>query len=267
MTRGPDAEAVEAAVKAARSAWPSLPVEGPTFRDELVARHAQGASLSHAADLYLALACASGDATAVRELQRLLVSELPRALTRFRQPPSFAADVRQQLLEKLVVGNRPRIRTYTGKGPLRPWLRSAAVRAAVDVLRGEHPGEPLDSRILPPRSGEDPEVGHLRRKFAGPLKAAVESALAGLPTDDRNALRFYFLEGMTVEQIASLRRVHKSNVSRLIARIRRDVLAEVRRKLSEGYALAEGELDSVLRLLQSQLHVSIERALGRKSRD
>ncbi len=95
----------------------------------------------------------------------------------------------------------------------------------------------------------------------GPLKAAVETALKALPIAERNALRLYFLEGMTVDEVARLRGIHKSNGSRWIARIRRDILADVKQKLKAELAVSDTELESILRLMQSQLDVSVERAL------
>src|SRR5579871_3702152 len=248
----------EAAVRAAEQAWPRIRLPAGSLARRL--GELPGSDPRHASDLFLALACARGDAEALRVLDAQLSAEVPRALAKLRQPAAFAQDVRQVLLEKLVVDSPARILTYSGRGALAPWLRSAALRAALDMLKAKRPEGTLPEHA--PAPAAEPELAHLKRRFAGPLKQAVEAALQALPLDERNALRFYFLEGMTVEQIASLRGIHKSNVSRLITRTRKAVLEEVRRRLTEEHRLAPEELDSVLRLVQSQVALSLERALA-----
>jgi len=213
-------------------------------------------------DLELARACLTNDEGAQRQLEAQLRSVLPGALKGLRRDPAFADEVRQKLLEKLLVGPHPKIAGYSGRGPLKAWLRAAALRTALHLLAQRRPSETLDERIPVADTGADPELAHLRRRFAEPLKRSVEAALKELSRDDRNALRFYFLEGMTVQQIATLRGVHKSNVSRLIARVRRDLLASVTAMVKSQVRVTDSELESVLRLMRSNVDVSIERALS-----
>jgi RNA polymerase sigma-70 factor (ECF subfamily) len=111
---------------------------------------------------------------------------------------------------------------------------------------------------------EDPEVAHLRRQYGALLRTAVETQLARLPVDERNLLRFHFIDGLSLTQIATLRGVHQSTVSRLLARTRQDVLEGIRLGFRTMFADAEDEFSSVIRLVQSQLDVSIEQALGRQ---
>jgi RNA polymerase sigma-70 factor (ECF subfamily) len=92
----------------------------------------------------------------------------------------------------------------------------------------------------------------------------VETQLARLPVDERNLLRFHFIDGLSLTQIATLRGVHQSTVSRLLARTRKDVLEGIRLGFRTMFADAEDEFSSVIRLVQSQLDVSIEQALGRQ---
>lgn len=107
----------------------------------------------------------------------------------------------------------------------------------------------------------DPELAHVRRTYGKAMKGAVESALKDLEPDDRNVLRFYFVDGLTVEQIARMRSVHKSTVSRLITRVRAHLLEQVKDEVAANVQARREELSSVLRAVVSQLDVSLERVL------
>lgn len=236
-------------------------------RAEFRARLAAGGdrALPNAADLYLALACQAQEAEAVRELSRLVDDQVRHAVRRLSQDRSFTQDVSQQLLTKLLVaseGDRPKIETYSGRGTLEAWLRAAAVRTALNMVEAMKSQSSLDANLaVASRGGSDPELAHVRRRYGKAMKGAVESALKHLEADDRNVLRFYFVEGLTVEQIARLRGVHKSTVSRLISRVRAKLLEQVKDEVAQAAQARREELSSVLRAIVSQLDVSLERAL------
>jgi RNA polymerase sigma-70 factor (ECF subfamily) len=255
---------LDAAVEMAQELWPKLKVNPAAFRKQLAA--AGEASYSHAADLYLALACADQDAPAVKELVKRVKAEVPRALRHLGQGADFAEDIGQRLLTKLLVGekNEPaKISTYAARGPLIAWVRAAAVRTALNALEATKPQLSVSRSIPgPSRGAGDPELALIRRQYGGALKAAVEAALRNLEPDDRNVLRFYFVDSLTVDQIARIRGSHKSTVSRLITRIRKDLLAHVEGELVGALKARPEELSSVLRALVSQLDVSIESALA-----
>lgn len=250
-------------MEAARAKWPKLAVNRAEFRARLAA--AGERALPNAADLYLAHACRGGDPPAIRELSRLVEGQVQHAVRRLSQDQAFTQDVSQQLLSKLLVaseGERPKIETYSGRGTLEAWLRAAAVRTALNMLEALKSQSSLDANLaVASRGGSDPELAHVRRRYGKAMKGAVESALKHLEADDRNVLRFYFVDGLTVEQIARLRGVHKSTVSRLIARVRTKLLDQVKDEVAEAANARREELSSVLRAIVSQLEVSLERAL------
>ncbi|HVE87889.1 MAG TPA: sigma-70 family RNA polymerase sigma factor, partial [Myxococcales bacterium] len=90
---------------------------------------------------------------------------------------------------------------------------------------------------------------------------AVEAALKGLSPKERNFLRLYFVEGLTVEQIGAMQGAHKSTVSRWLARARETVGTQVRQLLGDRLHLSAGDLDSLMGLLQSELELSLLRVL------
>jgi RNA polymerase sigma-70 factor (ECF subfamily) len=248
---------LDRAVQAARAQWPGFAVDAAAFRRRLEANGAR--AWAHTTDLYLVFACIHGDAEAIRALTHEVEREVARALQHLGHGRAFVEDVSQQLLAKLLVTGKAE--AYVGRGPLKAWLRAAALRTALNELETLKPHDAL-SRGQPAAApgANDPELVHLRRRFGPLLKAAVEGALRGLEADDRNVLRFYFVDGLTVEQIARIRGRHKSTVSRLITRVRKGLLEQVRGELVEK-GMRPDELSSVLRAVVSQLEVSLERAL------
>jgi RNA polymerase sigma-70 factor (ECF subfamily) len=257
----------DARIDVARGAWPRLVVNRHAFEEQLKVCSA-GQPQLHVADLYLAFACAEEDPEAIRALAGLVKAEVPRALSHLRQSSAFGDDVQQQLLTRLVMrsGNQPaKIRSYRGRGPLSAWLRSAALRTALNALESVRPEESVDQNVAAAssRAGDDPELAVMRRRFNGPLKRALESALRGLEPDDRSVLRFYFVDGLTVEQIAIIRGTHKSTVSRLITRTRKLLVGQVEELLIVKLGIKRDELSSMIRVVQGQLDVSLERALAR----
>ncbi|ADO74598.1 DNA-binding regulatory protein [Stigmatella aurantiaca DW4/3-1] len=220
-----------------------------------------------AVDLYLAFACAQADPWALGELERRLESVVGAAITHLRPDRVFVEEVHQRLRQKLLLsreGRPPKLLEYAGKGPLVQWLRAVALREALNLLAQQRAGAPLESGTVLPElaaPGPDPELTLLKHRYAPEFKAALEAALRGLPARERNFLRLFFLESLTVEQIARMDGTHKSTVSRRMASARERVLTGMRRQLQERLALSVSELDSLVGQLRSQLDVSLAHAL------
>lgn len=261
--------ALSQAVSAARLAHPDFTaVSGEDLARHLAtcANSPEGLDELHAPDLLLALACARGDDRALVALHQRIGQVVPRAVARLRSTGAFLEEVRQLLSQRLLVppqGGAARVLDYRGKGPLDRWLRAAALRVALNLLETDKSSrEQGDSAIRAlPDQGVDPELHHLRRRYAPEFKEAVEAALKGLSPKERNFLRLYFVEGLTVEQIGAMQGAHKSTVSRWLARARETVGAQVRQLLGDRLHLSAGDLESLMGLLQSELELSLLRVL------
>src|SRR5215475_13883246 len=132
------ADALVGVCAAAAAAWPDVAL-GPEAFARHLARHA-GAdpegylAAVHAEDLYLACACSAHDAAAIRALEARHLARVPAALARLRATPDRADEVAQRLRERFLVGARA-IADYSGRGPLAAWVRVAAVRTLLSMLR------------------------------------------------------------------------------------------------------------------------------------
>jgi RNA polymerase sigma-70 factor (ECF subfamily) len=221
----------------------------------------------HAADLYLAFACAQGVPQAIEEFNRRLEALVGASIIHLRPNRTFVEDVQQRLRQKLLLAQGdtpPKLLEYRGRGTLAHWLRAVALREALNLLAQQKAGATQESvgaiaEMAAP--GPDPELSLLKRRYAPEFKAALEAALRELPTRERNFLRLFFIEGLTVEQIARMDGTHKSTVSRRMASAREGVLTEMRRQLQERLDLSLSELDSLVAQLRSQLDLSLARAL------
>jgi RNA polymerase sigma-70 factor (ECF subfamily) len=240
--------------KAARSPWRAFSVGRDTFEKHALERSPKR---EHLADLYLAFACWSGDRGALAAFERLYIPEVASYL---RHPEAaFVDEVKQALRERLFVGAAPRIAAYTGRGPLGAWLRTVAIRLSLNLRANE---KTHARRAEPPPSAEpDPELDYLKHRYRPVFREALAKSLAELPVEDRNRLRFHFLDGLTATQIASLERVAVSTVTRGLERARRRILDETRRHFADRLSLSRGESQSMMRLVRSHLGVSIRKFL------
>src|SRR5258708_5741051 len=137
-------------VARARTRWPDIALEPEILGAELATRvgseadPAAALAALHGEDLYLACACARGVPAALAVFERQLMVLVPDFVARIDGVRPFVDEIQQQLRERLLVGaptQSARIARYTGRGALGGWLRVAAVRTAIDMLRAR--GGPL----------------------------------------------------------------------------------------------------------------------------
>lgn len=223
-----------------------------------------------AADLALATACARGEPAALARFEQELTSQTAIVHGRSRGTPITLDELRQAMRDRLFVagpGGAPRIASYLGRGDLRAWLRMVTVRYLVDVVRADaaRPDRPAgDDELLDRASGgDDPELAFLKRQYRTEFRAAFEIALAALEPRDRNILRHRFLDGLEVAEVAMIYGMHRVSMSRVLGRLRDDLLAGIRREFLRRLGVGADELDSIMGLIGSQLELSLSGLLRR----
>jgi RNA polymerase sigma-70 factor (ECF subfamily) len=240
-----------------KTAWPDV-----TVKPEALAAHLTRATGDHP-DLYLACGCAAGDPAAHRAFDRVLLA-VADYVARIDSSPSFADEVRQELRERLLSprpnGAPPRIAEYRGDGPLGAWVRVAAVRAAIDLLRkmngpNQHPALGSGARVM--AQGLDPEQALVRARYGAAYEQALREALATLTPKDRNLLRMHVVDGLSVDRIGLAYNVHRATAARWVVAVRDRLLEEIYRLLKQRLQLAPDEFHSLAAFLQSQLDVSL----------
>ena len=214
----------------------------------------------HAADLWIAFGCVTGQASAISAFEARFAPEIAGALRRSFEP-GLAEDAELRLREKLLLvgpDREPRLASYAGRGSLAAWLRAAAVRTAVDLMRGrrELPADP--AALGDASAAVDPLLAALKQRYRDEFRTAFAAAAAQLTDRERTVLRYRFLDGLSIDEIGTLYRVHRATIARWIAAIREGLFEATRERLMTQLAIGESDVDSVLRLIDSQLDISIE---------
>ncbi len=221
------------------------------------------------ADLLLAEGCAKGDAKALAELERSVIPKVKQAIARIDGAAAFVDEALQAVRERLFTrldGAEPRVRQYTGEGPLANWARVAAMRIALNVKRAQQPaGEKDDggaSALEEPLPAASPELALMRATLADKFKVALQDALATLTPRDRNLLRLHFVDGLSLEALGTMVGAHKSTISRRLQKLQEVLVAESRAALQRRYGIRARELSSAMKLFSQQVHVSVRGVLG-----
>ncbi|WP_437508811.1 sigma-70 family RNA polymerase sigma factor [Sorangium sp. So ce1099] len=259
--------------EAGRAAWPGLDVGAGLFIRHLAERTPPDIDLAralaevHAADLYLACACAHGLKGAVERFEASYAPTIAAFVRLIDGSPSFGDEVRQVLREKLFVhrnGELPKIAGYSGRGPLSSWVGVAAQRTGLSLVRGnsarDHTGDHELIEALP--AGADPELDYLKIRYRTEFREAFHAALAALTQRERVILRLHLVSGMSHEKIGVLYKVNQSTVSRWIAKSRETIACEVQRHLHERLGVSRSDIGSLADLVASQLDLSLARWLG-----
>nr|HEX4318247.1 sigma-70 family RNA polymerase sigma factor [Kofleriaceae bacterium] len=222
---------------------------------------------AHAADLELALGCARGDASAIAAFDRAYVRVIERAVEAAGATPTQVVElvqiVRVRLLVRKAGAAQPAIASYSGKSSLATWLKVIATREAARLLerdrREPHADEEQLEREL--GAGDTPELAHLKQKYRDEFRVAFAEAVAALPHRDRLVLRQSVLDGLGIDALAAQHGVHRATAARWLAAARDAVVTGTRAAFGARLRVAPDELESVLRLIHSQLDVSLPGAL------
>jgi RNA polymerase sigma-70 factor (ECF subfamily) len=249
--------------EAGRTAWPGVDVPLQELAAYAAAREPVA---EHAASLYLACACARGDERAVAALVAAYFGPLRAVVTRILHDAAPADEAMQSLREKLFVKdptkNKERgIAGYSGRGDLRGWLRVAASRVALGMLRArraadsDSDGETALQRIA--AGDPDPELALLRSRYAPIANEALREVFAGLATRERNLLRQHFVDGLGIDALGGLYGVHRATAARWLERARETLEVRTRKLLIERLGVNGNAVESLVRLLQSELHLTL----------
>jgi RNA polymerase sigma-70 factor (ECF subfamily) len=242
----------------ARASWPGVLVDGEAFAEYLQRRGAlppdEGVAVS---DLYLACACASGDARAIAELDRRFVTPLADVVARAGFPPDVGVEVAQRLRTQLLVGDAehpPRITSYSGRAALVAWLRVVAIREAGKIRRHEDVHRGLRPDPQPPMM--TPEDEAIRARYGTVFETAFADAFRALPADDRLALRLHFTEGLNLDGLAVTFGFSRATAGRRLLEARGRLRSETMRIVGEQLGATGSEVESVLKVLQTALELS-----------
>jgi RNA polymerase sigma-70 factor, ECF subfamily len=256
---------------AARSRWPEFVIDDVEFVRYVAARARDGQlpAGKHAADLLLACACTRSLDGAVGAFERCYGPVIDRVLAHRKASADVAADARQIVLERLLVGDAskgtaPKLGDYRGSGPLHSWVASTAATTLLTLRRSanrrreqpeESGGAALGARL-------DPELDYLKLKYKAEVEEAIIGALAQLSARDCALLRLHLGERMSIDALGAVYSVNRATAARWLAAARAALVEKTKTTLRARLQLSEHECDSLVGLVQSQLDVSIVRRLS-----
>lgn len=254
------------------AAYPDIEVDAATFAAELARRLGAAASPEQLAavrvgHVHLAIACAHGDIAAIRKLEAEFLDEVDASAYRLQARRDQADEVRSYMRRILFVhepGRPAALNEFSGRGDLRTYIRVIATRELVRLIDKGKREVPIDEASfldkLSPIS--HPGLGILRETYRADVDAAIRAALASLGEESRALLRYSVIDGWTVDRIGALFGIHRSTAARRVAAAREELGTAIRSELSARLAISLDEVDSVVRLVQSRIDVSLERLLG-----
>ncbi len=205
-------------------------------------------------DLSLVKRVLSADADAMAALETRIVTESRKVARATSLPPDELA---QLLREKLLVGKPPKLAQYDGSGPFDAWLRTVAIRSAGNARR---PAEREiaastvpDTALIEP----NPELRLLRLQYRAHFKESFTHALSELSAEERTVLRLHSIDGLSLGTLGTMFHKDASNISRWLSKIRGTLLERTRAQLGERLSLEGSELESVMRVADSELTMSL----------
>lgn len=214
-------------------------------------------------DLALAYGCAMGVPAAVAEFEKHPLKEIGPALRRAGASESQIDDTRATLCSMLLVANaasgpRPKILQYAGRGSLTAWLRVVALREWKRANQANQRETLVDTSLFDSIANTlDPQRAALKENYGPLFRKAFVASIATLSMHDRLILKQYFIDGLTIDRLAALHKVHRATTARWVASIMETLLAKTKGALGVELGISPQEVESMLRLIRSSLDVSL----------
>lgn len=249
-------------ISAGRAAWPELEVDDAVLREFVAAR--LDAARDRAADLVLACACTTGAPAALAAFSATYEDHIRAIIARTVSAEATRDEARQLLHTHLFVsepGRPPRIASYSGRGDLLAFVRVTAVRVALGLVRKDRPTDDDEDLAAMPAAEADPELLYLKELYRGEFRAAFATATEALSPRERTLLRYHLIDGLSIDKLAVVLGVHRSTAARQLADARGALVEHTHRTLMARLKLDRGEVESILRLIESQVDLSVRRLL------
>jgi RNA polymerase sigma-70 factor (ECF subfamily) len=216
--------------------------------------------------VYLAIACCDGDPAAIERLDQLIGRELRQVAIKLRASDDQTTELHAELRRILLVDDGERaaaLREFAGRGDLRSYVRIMATRALIRTInRGRREVAVNDSelfdRVLPQA---DPELSILRAQYRETVDTALRAALASLDARSRALLRYQLIDGWSIDQVGRLYGVHRATAARWLAEAREILGSAIRGELAARLQIETTDVDSIVRLVQSRVDMSLDRLL------
>src|SRR5262249_13316088 len=120
------------------------------------------------------------------------------------------------------------------------------------------PERALDAAI---DGGVDPALDALKAEYRSEFAEALRAAIGDLDAENRTLLRQQIVENLSIDEVGAAFDVHRATAARWLSRARGTLIAATHKQLAERLHVPVEEIDSVMRLMSSQLEASVVRFL------
>lgn len=204
------------------------------------------ASTASRYELALVWACLQHDARAIELLERDYLPQAQRALARLNLDAATRDDVLGWLRAELFAREEgPLLEKWSGRGNLGGWLRAIAAHEGLKRLEHARKHDDVDELDVPMPDGD---ALNLKGAHRAEFTRALEASFRALPLAQRNLLRQYFLDGLTVDDLAKLLGVHRATAARRVNAARDALVDGVKGQLMRELAMGAQSVDEVITL-------------------
>ena len=244
-------------VQAGTKTWPTVHLAAADFVRHLAERLEPAPSLERTlqrtclGDLFLACACLRADTQALLVFDQRFLGAARRYLAATVPDAVIIDEIIQALRVKLLL-NTPtgagRIAAYSGRGPLRYWLKSVATRAAIDRLRTVKTSEDIDAcEPIVTAMSATPELAYLKDHFHDLFRTSLLEAFAKLEPKQRTLLSLSYVERMGIDAISAICNVHRATAARWIEGSRAAIFDETKRLVQHRANVTASDFASLVK--------------------
>ncbi len=170
-------------------------------------------------------------------------------------------DILQQTQTRLLVADgaqSSRLAAYSGAGRLGGFVRTVALRLWLDSRRGLREVDVAPSELDVLAKSVDPALENLKENYLNQFQAALAEAWRDLKTEHRDCLRYRMVDSLSIDQLAKVYGIHRSTAARRLVVAKDTLAAATRANLGQTLEITEGEIDSILRLIQTRLDLAAD---------
>jgi len=164
-------------------------------------------------------------------------------------------------LDALAPNRASRLAYFHGRSSLKTWLRAVLFQKFVDEYRRQSRFEPLPEAPQEPPSARQSVSEEDDRRYATCLGRAVEAVLAALPSEEKLLLGYYYVQGMTLKQIAALSGESEATFSRRLEGLRKRLRKRIEGHLRRVEKLSAFEVDRCLDFASRGALINLDKVL------
>jgi RNA polymerase sigma-70 factor, ECF subfamily len=250
----------------ARKAWPNIDVPADVWLGAIAGALDQSSTLRdvealHTTDVYLAQACAMGNALALAGFDETYKEGIEASLRTMGLADAaisnVARDVRKLLFEG--AGGPPRIATYSGRAALATWTRTVTTRAAMRRLsKGSAAAAEPEATPAPADASATQDF---RATHGTQVNDAFDDAMASLDLKQRNVLRHHFVEDLSLDDISEMYNVPKSTATRWLEEARAALAKRTHARFFAKVTIADADKQQITQLLDQSIESNLRRTL------